>query len=212
MTRTQIIADDWAESYIPVSAIVLTTVVFVLVAAWFDPSGDIPKTILVMSGVLCAAVISQRCVDMYDESRLKTLLGPTTKDQLIVTKFVSALSLAVFAVNIPGLVLLDLRFLFHLNAAVLLLTALFMSANVVSIELEGSMTIIALLVSFLSMPYFRTPDFWTGAMDYGKSVLYWVLAHSILCSSVALGAIPIIIASSVVCRRPMMVRLNLNKE
>jgi hypothetical protein len=210
MTRTQIIADDWAESYIPLSAIVLTTVVFVLVAAWFDPSGDIPKTILVMSGVLCAAVISQRCVDMYDENRLKTLLGPTTKDQLIVTKFVSALSLAVFAVNIPGLVLLDLRFLLNVNAVVLLLTTLLVSANV--IELEVPVILFALLVSLLSMPYFWRGDFWLAALDHGEGLLNWVLAHPILCSSVALGAIPFIIAAAVVSRRPMMVHLNLNKE
>ena len=137
MTRTQIMANDWAESYIPLSAIILATIVFVLVGAWADPDGHISKIVLVMSSVLCAAVISERCVDMYDESRLKKLLGPTTKHQLILTKFASALSLAFFAVTVPGLVLLNLRFLFHLNAFALLLTTLFMSSHIVSINFEN---------------------------------------------------------------------------
>jgi hypothetical protein len=74
------------------------------------------------------------------------------------------------------------------------------------------LAVVALLVALMSMRFFWSRDFWFSVMDYGESCVDWVLANSMLCSAVALGAIPIIIAFCVVSRRPMMVHLNLDKE
>ena len=72
--------------------------------------------------------------------------------------------------------------------------------------------VFALLVALMCTPYFRSRGFWFSVLDYGETCVDWVVANSMLCSAVALGAIPIIIAFCVVSRRMMVAHLDLDKE
>jgi|SRR5579862_945853 len=209
MTRRQIIAADWADNYMPLSAIVLTTIVFMIVAAWLEPGGFGPKLVVLISTVLCAPFITLRCFTIpRDEDRLKTLLGPATKAQIIVTKFLSALLMALFVVNMPGGILLEPRFLFNLNGLVLFLTTVCMSAEVVSIRLGGlageGFGGVSILIGCVLLSSTDSINSWfPTVMEYGKVCFYWLIANSTFFSVAGLCLIPIIVAWSTVRRETM---------
>jgi hypothetical protein len=129
------------------------------------------------------------------------LLTPTTPIQLVLTKYVSAFSMALFMVNIPGLVLRDLQFLFYLNAAVLLMTALCMAAAVISPERWAPL--IPLFIVFVLMNYLR-PQL--------KEQFDWIAAHPTAASIIALSAIPVIVYCSVIVFKNEVAKGALNEQ
>src|SRR6516165_7829732 len=108
MTRREIIVADWANNYRALSGVALATIAVMFGVACFNPDAVDTEKALMISSILSAPLIAWRC---FDKARLpdglKGLLGPVTRDQVVVTKFVSALSMALFTVNIPGLMLLE---------------------------------------------------------------------------------------------------------
>ena len=205
MTRTQIIAAEWTASYILVAATVLLTIIFELLFVWIEPTGYASRGVVLVFGVFSASLIAARPLDLDDETRLKTLLGPATKDGIILAKFVASLCLASFAASIPALVLRDLRFVLNANAVVLLLTTIFVASDVVSINIQGTAGLLSAVVCCTAY-YLQKGDFWLGARDYGRSLIYWILAHTAISSTIALGT------ASVVSRRLIMVHADLHKE
>src|SRR5712691_4656034 len=152
MTRSEIIVTDWGDNRRLLSINALMTMVTMLAVTWFKPEEINAKAILLFSTVVSTPLIASRCFAVAnDHARLKELLGPATRDQLIATKFVSALSVALFAVNIPGFMLLDPRFLFNLNAGILFLTALCAAALVIQ-SLPDDCGYVLLLGAFTAMP------------------------------------------------------------
>src|SRR5262249_1560479 len=66
-------------------------------------------------------------------SVVKKFLSQTTPVEFISIKYVSALSMALFMVNIPGVLFVrDADFLIHLNCGVLLLTSVCMFTTMIS--------------------------------------------------------------------------------
>ena len=98
--------------------------------------------------------------------------------QLLSAKYASAFSMALFIVNIPGLMLRDLGFLFHANAAGLLMT----TAAVISPKPWAPL--IPLWVVFI--PWFYLPA-------QLKEQFGWVADHATAASIAELCAIPVII-------------------
>ena len=194
MTRREIIVADWADNYKALSGVALATMVVMFGVAWFKPDAVDPEKALMISSILSAPLIAWRC---FDKARLpdglKGLLGPVTRDQVVVTKFVSALSMALFTVNIPGLMLLEPRFLFQLNAVILFLTSICVGGKVTDGFPEADFVLI------LGLTFVSSEGLWIL-----KTAADWILSHLMFTSIGALCTVPIIVIVSVVHRDPII--------
>jgi hypothetical protein len=144
---------------------------------------DIVKGLLL--GMTCASTYgwAQFCftTQRYRGS-LKKLLEKNTPMQVVISKYVSAFSMSLFMMNVPGLLMRDSEFMLYLNSGVLLLTALCMAAAVVS--KQPSAPLVPLIFVAVPTLYLR---------DQLKDQFDWIAANASFCCLLALGAIPFII-------------------
>jgi hypothetical protein len=144
---------------------------------------DIVKGLLL--GMTCASTYgwAQFCFTTQRyRGTLKKLLEKNSPMQVVISKYVSAFTMSLFMMNIPGLLMRDPEFMFYLNSGVLLLTALCMAAAVMS--KQPSAPLIPLFVVAIPTLYLR---------EQLKDQFAWIAANATLCCVVALGAIPFII-------------------
>jgi hypothetical protein len=122
---------------------------------------------------------------------LRKVLLRTTAVEFISMKYVSALSMTLFVVSLPGCFLHDALSLARLNCGALLLTTIGMSASVVSAS-EGA-SLIALLLIWVPYEFFP---------EHFEEPTAWITAHPDMASTAALCAIPfIVLCSTLLFRR-----------
>jgi ABC-type Na+ efflux pump permease subunit len=130
-----IILKDWREYHRPILGIAACIILAGSLTMTFSPrSTDFVKGTL-MGVVLGGAYgFAQSCFFNERQRGTLTLLLslPVTPMRLVWAKYVSAFSMTLFAVNIPGLFFFDLRFQLYSNVAALLLTTVCMAATVIS--------------------------------------------------------------------------------
>ena len=142
------------------------------------PGAQVAKGIFLGATLVCPYGFAHFCFVIPRGFGLpKRLLTPATPLQLVLAKYASAFSVALFIVNIPGLMLRDLGFLFHANAAGLLMT----TAAVISPKPWAPL--IPLWVVFI--PWFYLPA-------QLKEQFGWVADHATAASIAELCAIPVI--------------------
>jgi hypothetical protein len=177
------------------------TILVMLGVTWLKFGRLDARVVLLGSAIVSAGIIG--VVSFGKAGRpenIKVLLGPATADELILFRFASALSMTLFTVNIPGLMLLDPQFLLIVNAAALLLTASAIGSAVINIELEpDGFTLLAIAAVLMSSIYYWSPILTDYLIECGN----WILAHPTISSIAALCAIPVIIFFSVLHREPV---------
>src|SRR5205085_5541618 len=129
-----IIRKDWNEYRTPVFVVAGGMTLAALITIMLSPHSDFAKGALIGVGLGGAYGFAQSC--FFNERQRGTLVLllslPVTPLQLVLAKYASAFSMALFTINIPGLLLRDLRFLLFSNIAALLFTSICMAATVVS--------------------------------------------------------------------------------
>jgi hypothetical protein len=129
-----IIRKDWAEYYKPVLGIAGGSALAALMTAVSSSGSSFAKGALIGAGLGGAYGFAQSC--FFHERQRGTLMLlislPVTPAELVLAKFISAFSMTLFTINVPGVLLRDYAFLFYSNVGALFLTTVCMSATVIS--------------------------------------------------------------------------------
>ncbi len=186
---SQIISKDWKRHWKPMIATVTGMALGVLFVMRFGPDPAMAKGIIIGAGVVCPYGFSQLCFFIERQhGLLKQLLIPsTTPTQLVLAKYGSAFSMAVFVVTVPGILLRDLAFLCYMNIGVLFMTSICMAIAVLS-DIPWATMLPVWIVLF---PYLYT----RRSLD---NLFRWVIPHSTAISIAGVCLIPMIIYVSAV--------------
>lgn len=189
-----IIRKDWFECRTPI--LLLTAGMFLAVIGSIR-SGDFSRG--VMSGMLISASYGFAYFSFLSERQhgtLELLLAlPIRPYELVIAKYASLYSMALFVANGPGLFLRDLHLLFLLNAFVLFLATLSMASTVISdkpwaalIPLWMALVFFMPLQKFLEKFY---PD--------GLGLYFMITSHVTLLGIIALATTPFFVLISAFC-------------
>jgi hypothetical protein len=133
------------------------------------------------AGLLLIAPFVYARACCHRRSDLKPLLAfPMTPAKAVLAKYASALSMTAFTINLPGLLLGDLRLLLYANAAGLFITTAFMAPAIIS-DSPWAHLISLWIAMILARP----------ALQAGS--LNWLAAHATGIAAAAVLSIPIII-------------------
>jgi len=203
MTRKEIVAADWKDNREILYTIAGATMLTMLGVTWFKPDGIDAKTVLIISSIFSAMLICHLCSLFTHETAGVKPFDLDAGERFVAAKFVAALSMAAFAINIPGLMLLDFRLLLNLNAGVLLLEAVCTSLTVTESCASGGVEVFEIFV--VAMGFMASAIYWWGPplYDYGQKCVDWLIAHSTLTSIAALCAIPVVVLWSMLFRIPI---------
>ena len=128
----KIIRKDWKQHGKMLLGLVGGMMLVMLVMMWLTSDLVFAKGVAIGVGLVVPYGFAQLCFFIERQHGLLRVIPPTTPFQLVLAKFASAFSMALFIVNIPGVLLRDLRFLFYLNVGVLLMTTVCMAIAVIS--------------------------------------------------------------------------------
>src|SRR2546427_11382351 len=163
----KIIRKDWKQHGKMLLGLVGGMMLVMLVMTWLTSDLVFAKGVAIGVGLVVPYGFAQLCFFIERQHGLLRVIPPTTPFQLVLTKFASAFSLALFIVNIPGVLLRDLRFLFYINDGVLLMTTVCMAIAVISSQAWTSL--LPLWVVFVPYIYSRgqldCTLFWSGCHD-----------------------------------------------
>ena len=187
---------DWAEARHVVIALTLGLMVPALLVR-FAPgrSDDFAKGLL--AGLLAGAGFgyAQFCfLNERQRGTLEFLLSlPIEPRQPVLAKFVSLYSMVLFTVNVPGLLVPDLRLVYITNAAALSLATVFMATTVISDKPWASQIPIWFLLVFI-LPIQRLLERY---YPNGLQLFETLTANPILLATFALLVSPLVVAVSV---------------
>ena len=184
---TKIVSKDWNDHGKFLLGIAAAMAVGILLVMRLGPGADLARGILVGVGVVSPYGFAQLCFFIQRQHGLlkRLLIPPITPTQLVLAKYASAFSMALFVVNVPGLFLGDLAFVCYVNIGVLLLTSICMAVVVISEKPWAPL----LPIWVVLLPYLY-------ARPLLVSSFQWVAAHSTGVSVVAICLIPFIIYGS----------------
>src|SRR5215467_7262155 len=113
-----VLRSDWKQFGRFVIKLTGSLIIFMVVFRRMPNTGsDIVKGL--MLGVTCASTYgwAQMCFTTQRYAGLiQKLLETATPMQVVISKFVSALSMSLFTINVPGLLMPDHAFMFYLNS------------------------------------------------------------------------------------------------
>jgi hypothetical protein len=184
---TSIIAKDWKAHGKFLLGIAVATAVGILLVMRLGPGADLARGILVGVGVVGPYGLAQLCffIERQNDLLRPLMIPPITPTRLVLAKYGSAYSMALFLVNAPGIFLGDFRFIGYLNIGVLLLTSICMAVVVISTQPWAPLAPIWIVL----LPYLYARPLLQGGFQ-------WVAAHSTGVSMTAVGIIPFIVYGS----------------
>ena len=182
-----LIVKDWTDHgkfLLGIAGAMATGIILVMK---LGPGADLAQGVLVGVGVVGPYGFAQLCFFIQRENGLfrRLLKPPITPTQLVLAKYASAFSMALFVENVPGLFLGDPKFVGYLNIGVLLLTTICMAVVVISEQPWAPLAPIWIIL----LPYLY-------ARPYLQGVFQWVIANKAGVSIAALSLIPFIIYGS----------------
>jgi hypothetical protein len=179
-----VLRSDWKQFGQFVIKLTGALIIFMLVFRRMPNTGtDMVKGM--MLGVACASTYgwAQMCFTTQRyRGLIKQLLENSTPMQVVISKYASALSMSLFTINVPGIFMPDLTFMFYLNSGVLLLTSVCMAATIISDQSYAPL--IPLIILAIPTLYMR---------DILKDEFAWIVANATPLCIAALCAIPLII-------------------
>ena len=181
----KIIRKDWKQHGRMLLGLVGGMMLVMLVMMWLTSGLVFAKGVAIGVGLVVPYGFAQLCFFIERQHGLLRVIPPTTPFQLVLAKFASAFSMALFIVNIPGVLLRDLRFLFYLNVGVLLMTTVCMAIAVISDQAWASL--LPLWIVFVPYLYARRQI---------EGTLRWAASHGLALSVAALCLIPLIVVWS----------------
>jgi len=186
-----IIHKDWLEYGKPIAFLTAGMFVPLIVS---NKSSDFSKGML--AGILISASYSFAYSCFLSERQrgtLQLLLSlPLRPFELVLAKYASLYSMALFTANLPGVFLGDLLLLFFLNAFVLLFSTICMAGTVVSEKPWAPMVPLWILLVFFMPVQKILGRFHPGGLD-----LYNLTAsHVTLLAALAIGLAPVIAIAS----------------
>jgi hypothetical protein len=132
----RIIAKDWIAHGKFLLGIAAAMTIGILLVMRLGPGAELARGILVGVGVVGPYGFAQLCFFIERQHGLlkPLMIPPVTPAQLVLAKYASAFSMALFVVNVPGIFLGDFAFVGYLNIGVLLLTSICMAVVVISTQ------------------------------------------------------------------------------
>ena len=129
-----IIRRDWKQHGKTIVGTVIGMALGILFVKRFGPDPGIAKGIVIGAGVVCPYGFSQLCFFIERQHGLlkRLITPPITPRQLLLAKYGSAFSMAIFVVTVPGILFRDVAFLCYVNIGVLFLTSICMAIAVLS--------------------------------------------------------------------------------
>ena len=189
---------DWAEAKRVIAGLTLGLMVPALLAR-FAPgrSDDFAKGLL--TGLIAGAGFGYAQFCFLNErlrGTLELLLSlPVAPRQLVLAKFVSLYSMVLFTVNVPGLLVPNIRLVFFTNAAALSLATVFMTATVLSDKAWTSQIPIWVLLVFI-LPIQRLLErYYPG----GLPIFEAITAQPVLLAALGLIISTLLVVVSVLC-------------
>jgi hypothetical protein len=182
-----IVGKDWNEHGKFLLKVAAAMAIGVLLVMRLGPGEELAKGIIVGAGVVSPYGFSQLCFFIQRRHGLlkPLMVPPITPTQLVLAKYASAFSMALFVVNVPGILLGDFAFVGHVNIGVLLLTSICMAVVVISTKPWAPLVPIWIVL----LPYLY-------ARPILQSGLQWVSAHGMGVSIAAVCLIPFIVYGS----------------
>jgi len=177
-----IIRKDWKQHGKLPLGLVCGVIVVILARMRLAPGVAFAKGVLIGVGLVVPYGFAQICFFIQRQYGLLRVIPPATPFQLVLAKFASAFSMALFIVNIPGVLVRDPGFLFYLNVGALLMTTVCMAMVVISDQSWASL--IPLWIVFLPYLYARPQV---------EGTLRWAASHGVVLSVAALCLIPLIV-------------------
>jgi ABC-type Na+ efflux pump permease subunit len=149
------IKKDWFESRKPIAVLTCGLLVSILAFA-----GEFENAMI--TGLLMAAsfIYAQSCFSTERRhGTLEFLLAlPVTRLQLVLAKYASLFSMALFTVSVPGLFLDDFSLLIYGNLLTLFLSTLFMAATIISDKPWAAQLPLWLVIA-ATLPFHGSPGF-----------------------------------------------------
>src|SRR5690348_11250971 len=146
----------------------------VLLVTRFGPGQELAWGILVAVGVVSPYVFAHLCFFIERQHGLlhSLIVRPITPAQVVLAKYASAFSMALFVMNAPSIFLADFSFVGYLNIGVLLLTSICMAVAVVSRQPWAPLApvLIALFPYLYARPLLMNSFRWIGAHRMGVSI------------------------------------------
>jgi hypothetical protein len=182
-----IVAKDWNAHGRFLLGVAAAMAVGILLVMRLGPGADLAKGIIVGVGVVSPYGFAQLCFFIQRQHGLlkPLMIPPITPTQLVLAKYASAFSMALFVVNVPGIFLRDFAFVCYVNIGVLLLTTICMAVVVISAQPWAPLVPIWIVL----LPYLY-------ARPLLQSGFQWVAAHSTSVSVAAVCLIPFVIYGS----------------
>jgi hypothetical protein len=182
-----IIRKDWLEYRKPIALLTAGMFIPLIVS---NRSSDFSRGML--AGILISASYSfaYSCfISERQRGTLQMLLSlPVEPFELVLAKYASLYSMALFTANLPGVFLGDLHLLFLLNAFVLLFSTICMAGTVISEKPWAPMLPLWILLVFF-MPVQKILDkFYPG----GLGLYHLMASHVMLLAAFAIGLAPLI--------------------
>jgi hypothetical protein len=189
-----IITKDWKEYKLPVFGIAGMTVITAVLTMILSPGSNFAKGTLIGVGFAGAYGLAQGC--FFNERQRGTLMLllslPVTPVQLVLAKYASAFSMALFALNAPGMFLGDLRFVFYANMATLLLTSICMAATVLS-DKAWAPQLPLWIVMIIMLP---APHLLRHRTSFLHESAHWLISHDASIAGFTLLLIAVIVYGS----------------
>ena len=184
---TNIVGKDWNEHGKFLLGMAAAMAIGILLVLRLGPGQELAKGIIVGVGVVSPYGFSQLCFLIQRQNGLlkPLMIPPITPTQLVLAKYASAFSMALFVVNVPGVLLGDFAFVGYVNIGVLLLTSVCMAVVVISTKPWAPLVPIWIVL----LPYLY-------ARPLLQSGFQWVYAHSMIVSVAAVCLIPFIVYGS----------------
>jgi hypothetical protein len=182
-----IIAKDWSAHGKFLFGIAGAMAVGILLVMRLGPGAELARGILVGVGVVGPYGFAQLCFFIQRQNDLlrPLMIPPITPTRLVLAKYASAFSMALFVVNVPGIFLGDFAFVGYVNVGVLLMTSICMAVVIISTQPWAPLAPIWALL----LPYLY-------ARPLLQSGFQWIAAHRTGVSITALCIIPFIVYGS----------------
>jgi hypothetical protein len=177
-----IVAKDWNIHGKFILKLAAAMALSILLVMRLGPGQDLARGMLVGIAAVAPYGLSQICffIERQNDLLKRLMVPPITPTRLVLAKYASAFSMALFVINVPGVLLNDLTFVWYVNIGILLLTSITMAVVIVSNQAWAP-----LLPVWVLLPYLY-------ARPLLVSTLQWVAAHSKSVSALALCLIPFI--------------------
>jgi hypothetical protein len=182
-----IVAKDWNTHGKFILRLTGAMALAILLVMRFGPGRDLARGILVGVAAVAPYGLSQICffIERQNDLLKPLMVPPITPAKLVLAKYASAFSMALVVINVPGVLLNDLEFVWYVNIGILLLTSVTMAAVIVCNQAWASLLPVwAVLIPYLyARPLLASTFQWVAVHSRGVSVAGLCLIPFIACGS-----------------------------